>query len=158
MMSTAPHGAREVFPMPPVVEASPALPELGEMAELTRVVTDADIAAFAALTGDRNPVHLDDAAAARGRFGRRVAHGMLVASGISTVLGTRLPGPGVIYLGQNLRFRAPVFVGDTITARVEVIEVKPDKRQVLLRTSCLNQSGEAVITGEALVLVDRVEV
>ncbi|MFH1808571.1 MAG: MaoC family dehydratase [Pseudomonadota bacterium] len=144
--------------MPLAVENPRDLPELGEIAELSRTIHDADIRAFAALCGDSNPVHLDDEVARRSRFGGRVAHGMLVASLISTVLGTRLPGPGVIYLGQELRFRGPVFPGDTITARVEVIEVQSDKRKVRLRTSCLNQGGETVITGEALVLVDKTEV
>lgn len=113
-------------------------------------------ALFARVTGDTNPVHLDQAAAARSLFGRRVAHGMLSAGLISAVLGTRLPGPGSIYLGQELRFTRPVFPGDTVTATVEVLEVIPEKRRVRLRTVCVNDRGETVVEGEARVMVEGV--
>lgn len=126
---------------------------LGQVAEVTRTITIADIEAFAALTGDDNPVHLDESFAAGTRFGGRIAHGMLSAGLISAVLGTRLPGTGAIYLGQTLRFTAPVRPGDTITARAEVLELTPEKRRVRIRTTCTNQLGDTVIDGEAQMLL-----
>lgn len=126
---------------------------VGQAAELSRTVTAADVEGFAAATGDTNPVHLDEEAARASRFGRRIAHGMLSAGLVSAVLGTRLPGPGTIYTGQTLRFTRPVFLGDTVTARVEVIELVPEKRRVRLSTTCTNQEGATVLDGEATVLV-----
>ncbi|RJQ06858.1 MAG: MaoC family dehydratase [Bacillota bacterium] len=134
--------------------AAGRLPAVGEKASLSKAVTEADVVLFAEVTGDTNPVHLDEEAAARSVFGRRVAHGMLTAGLISAVLGTRLPGPGTIYLGQELRFTRPVFIGDTVTATVEVIEVTPEKRRVRLRTTCVNDRGETVVEGEARVMVE----
>src|SRR5215212_1002169 len=96
---------------------------VGDSAEITKTIDDSDIQAFADVTGDHNPVHVDDAFAARTRFGRRIAHGMLSASLISAVLANKLPGEGSVYLGQTLQFVAPVFPGDEITARVTVKEV-----------------------------------
>jgi 3-hydroxybutyryl-CoA dehydratase len=127
------------------------LPTVGTRATRSHTISEADIAVFADLSGDHNPVHLDAEYAARSPFGQRVAHGSLVASFISAVLGNDLPGPGSIYLGQTLKFLAPVHIGDTITASVEVITVREDKRLVTLRTDCTNQEGKAVITGEAVV-------
>ena len=126
---------------------------VGQAATMERTVTDGDVVAYAGITGDDNPVHLDEAAGARSRFGGRVAHGMLSAGYISAAIGTRLPGPGSIYLGQTLKFTAPVRIGDTVTTRVEVLELVPEKRRVKLATRCANQRGETVIEGEALVLV-----
>lgn len=126
---------------------------VGMQAEMSRTISLEDIERFAQVTGDDNPVHIDDAAAARSRFGRRIAHGMLSAGLISAVLGTRLPGPGVIYLSQSLRFTRPVFPGDVITATAEVLELVPAKRRVRLATTCRNQAGEVVLEGEALVMV-----
>jgi 3-hydroxybutyryl-CoA dehydratase len=126
--------------------------KVGDTASLTKAITDADIRAFAELSGDRNPIHLDDEYAATTRFGRRIAHGMLAASLISTVLGTQLPGIGTVYLSQNSRFLAPVYPGDTVTARVTVISVREDKPIVTLETICENQHGEVLIKGEAVVL------
>jgi 3-hydroxybutyryl-CoA dehydratase len=126
---------------------------LGQVAEVSRTISAADIDAFAQLTGDDNPVHLDEAFAAQTQFGGRIAHGMLSAGLISAVLGTQLPGPGAIYLGQSLRFVAPVRPGDTITARVEVIELWPEKRRIRLQTTCTNQEGETVIHGDAQMLL-----
>ena len=126
---------------------------VGQAATMERTVTDGDVVAYAGITGDDNPVHLDEAAGARSRFGGRVAHGMLSAGYISAAIGTRLPGPGSIYLGQTLKFTAPVRIGDTVTTRVEVLELVPAKRRVKLATRCANQRGETVIEGEALVLV-----
>jgi 3-hydroxybutyryl-CoA dehydratase len=124
----------------------------GAEASMTRQISDADIHAFAELTGDKNPVHVDDEYASSSRFGRRIAHGMLAAGHISAVLGVLLPGPGAIYLGQTLSFKAPVFPGDTITTRVVVIRVRTDKAIVTLQTTCVNQSGQVVLEGEATLL------
>jgi 3-hydroxybutyryl-CoA dehydratase len=129
----------------------------GVAAEWSKTVTEADVVLFAGVTGDFNPVHVDAVAAERSRFGGRIAHGMLSASFISTVLGTRLPGPGTIYLSQSLRFTAPVRIGDTVTARVEVAEVVAAKRRVRLITTCANQRGETVVDGEATVMVPEDE-
>jgi 3-hydroxybutyryl-CoA dehydratase len=126
---------------------------VGQAATLERTVTDGDVVAYAGITGDDNPVHLDEEVAAKSRFGGRIAHGMLSAGFISAAIGTRLPGPGSIYLGQTLKFTAPVRIGDTVTTRVEVIELVPEKRRVKLGTRCANQHGETVIEGEALVMV-----
>ena len=128
--------------------------EVGQRASLSRTVTDADIEAFARLTGDNNPLHVDDAFALRSRFGRRVAHGMLSAALVSAVLGTRLPGPGAIYLQQTLRFVRPVYPGDTVTATVEVTAYRGDRRIATLRTTCSDQRGDLVLDGEAIVLLD----
>jgi len=127
---------------------------VGQRASLTRTISDADITAFAALTGDHNPLHLDEAFAAQSRFGRRVAHGLLCAGLISAVLGTKLPGPGAIYLQQTLRFLRPVFPGDTITATVEVTACADGRRTATLRTTCTDAAGRHVLDGEALVLLD----
>ncbi len=126
---------------------------LGETAQLSTTITDRDIQAFAELTGDHNPVHLDDAFASRTRFKRRIAHGMLVASQLSKVIANDLPGQGSVYLSQTLKFVAPVYPGDTVTARVTVISVREDKPIITLETVCVNQDGQKVITGEAIVLV-----
>jgi len=130
---------------------------VGDGAEVSKTITDGDVRAFAELTGDRNPVHLDEEYAAATRFGRRIAHGMLGASLISTVLAGELPGPGSVYLSQTLRFTAPVYLGDTITARVTVKHVREDKPVVTLETVCTNQRGERVVEGEAVVLVPKSE-
>lgn len=124
---------------------------VGSFAAHTRTVTLEDIDRFAAVTGDSNPVHVDAEAAARSRFGGRIAHGMLSASFISAVLGTQLPGPGVVYMSQSLRFVRPVKPGDTVTTRVEVLELRPEKRRVRLATTCHNQLDELLLEGEALV-------
>src|SRR6266849_10221760 len=128
--------------------------KVGDTASLTKTITDADVRAFAELTGDHNPLHLDDEYAATTRFGRRIAHGMLAASLISTVLATELPGIGTVYLSQNSQFVAPVYPGDTVTARVTVMKIRDDKPIVTLDTICENQRGEMVIRGEAIVLVE----
>ncbi len=127
--------------------------EPGQNAELSRTITETDVVMFAGITGDLNPAHIDEVAASRSAFGGRVAHGMLTAGLISAVLGTRLPGPGTIYLSQSLRFTKPVRIGDTVTARVEVLEVMVAKRRVRLATTARNHNGEVVVEGEALVMV-----
>ena len=129
----------------------PPLPKIGARASRTRTFTQVDVAAFAALVGDRNPVHLDADFAARAPFGRPIVHGLFVAALLSGLLGEDLPGPGTIYLAQSLRFVAPVFVGDTVTALAEVTAVRAEKRIVTLRTDCVLHEGETVITGEAVV-------
>ena len=128
--------------------------QVGQAAEMAKTVTEADIALFAGVTGDFNPVHVDAVAAAQSRFGERIAHGMLSAGFISAVIAMRLPGPGSIYLSQTLRFTKPVRIGDTVTTRVEVVEVIAPKRRLRLATVCRNQNGETVVEGEAVVLVD----
>jgi 3-hydroxybutyryl-CoA dehydratase len=130
--------------------------EIGDTATYRRTVSYADIALFAAATGDTNPFHFDEEYAKKSRFGQRIAHGMLSTGYISTVLGTILPGPGTIYLSQKLQFKSPVFVGDTITAIAKVKEIREDKPLVTLQTDCINQKGEKVVEGEALVMVDYV--
>ena len=127
--------------------------KLGDTASLSRTISDADIRAFADATGDRNPLHLDEEFAKQTRFGRRIAHGMLSASLISAVLANELPGQGSIYVGQTLKFVAPVFPGDTVTARVTVSEIREDKPILKLETVCTNQRDEVVIKGEATVRV-----
>jgi acyl dehydratase len=125
---------------------------VGDSAEITKRIEQTDIDAFADVTGDHNPIHVDEEFAKTTRFGRRIAHGMLTASLISAVLANKLPGEGSVYLGQTLQFVAPVFAGDEITARVTIKEIREDKPIVKLETSCVNQRNEIVIRGEATVL------
>ena len=127
--------------------------KVGDTAEITRTIEQADVQAFADLTGDHNPIHVDESFAKTTRFGRRIAHGMLTASLISSVLASKLPGEGSVYLGQTLQFVAPVFPGDEITARVTVKEIRADKPILKLETLCLNQRGDVVIRGEATVYI-----
>ena len=126
---------------------------IGQKATRTQTITDEMIRTFAALTGDSNPVHLDDAFAATTRFGRRIAHGMLAASLISAALANDLPGPGTVYLSQSIQFKAPVFPGDTITAIIEVKSIRNDKPIAILTTTCVNQENVTIIEGEAAVLM-----
>jgi 3-hydroxybutyryl-CoA dehydratase len=128
----------------------------GQRASLTRTVRAADVEAFAKLTGDTNPVHLDEAYAATTRFGRRIAHGMLAVSYLSALLGTTFPGPGTIYLSQSVSFLAPVYLGDTLTATVTVSKYRAEKGVLTLLTECWNQDGVKVIDGQAVVLVTDV--
>jgi 3-hydroxybutyryl-CoA dehydratase len=131
------------------------LPSVGHKASLTRTVTHEDVVAFAHVTGDDQPLHLDDAFAAKTRFGKRIAHGMLSAGHISAVLGTKIaPNAIVIYLSQTLQFRRPVAIGDAITAEAEVTAVDVEKRVLTVRTDCTNQAGETVVRGEATVMLD----
>jgi 3-hydroxybutyryl-CoA dehydratase len=128
--------------------------EVGQTAEFSKTVTEADVVLFAGITGDFNPAHIDQAWADASWFGGRIAHGMLSASFISTVLAMKLPGPGTIYLEQTLRFTAPVRIGETVTARVQVAEVLP-KGRIRLATTVVKQDGTSVIEGEALVVGPR---
>ncbi len=125
---------------------------LGDAAELVRPVTAGAVREFVAASGDRNPLHSDPAFAAETRFGEIIAPGMFTGALVSAVIGTRLPGPGTVYVSQSLRFLRPVRVGDVVTARVEVVEVDPDRRRVRLRTRCRNGRGEDVLDGEAWVI------
>ena len=127
--------------------------KVGDSAEITKTIEQADIQAFAEVTGDHNPIHVDESFAKTTRFGRCIAHGMLTASLISSVLANKLPGKGSVYLGQTLQFVAPVFPGDEITARVTVKETREDKPILKLETICANQRGEIVIRGEASVFI-----
>jgi 3-hydroxybutyryl-CoA dehydratase len=133
--------------------------KVGQSAESAKTVSNEDVVLFAQITGDFNPVHMDEAAAAKSLFGERIAHGMLTAGLISAAIASRLPGPGSVYLGQTLRFTAPVRIGDTVTTRVEVTELNLPKRRVKLSTVCRNQKGDVVVDGEATVfLPEPVEV
>lgn len=127
---------------------------IGQSETYTRTVTETDIALFGEVTGDMNPVHFDEAYAATTPFKTRIAHGMLSAGFFSTILGTKLPGPGSIYMGQTLAFKAPVRIGDTVTATCTVTAMVPEKRRVTL--SCIAKVGETVvIEGEATVLAPK---
>ena len=126
--------------------------QIGDTATLQRTLTERDITLFAVMSGDINPAHVDPEYAKSSRFREVIGHGMWSGALISTVLGTEFPGPGTIYLGQNLRFRRPVKVGDTIEIRVTATEKDPDKRKVVLDTECLNQDGEIVVSGHAEVI------
>ena len=127
--------------------------KVGQTAQLTKQIKDSDVRTFAELTGDQNPIHIDEAYAETTRFGKRIAHGMLVAGLISNELGNQLPGPGAIYLSQTLRFCAPVYLGDVITLTVEIAKIRADKPIVTLATTCTNQWGKVVIEGEAALMV-----
>lgn len=125
--------------------------KIGDTATRSKTITDVDIRAFADVSGDHNPIHIDDEFASQTMFGKRIAHGMLSASLISAVLANDLPGHGSIYLGQTLKFVAPVLIGDEITARVTVTYVREGKPIAKLETVCTNQRKEIVIEGEATV-------
>ena len=137
-------------------EASVLGIKVGDKATFSKTVSEADVVSFAQITGDSNPLHLDEAYAAKTRFKGRIAHGMLSASFISAALGTKLaPNATVVYLSQQLRFQRPVKIGDTVTATCEVTAVQPERRFVTVKTDCVNQAGEEIVTGEALVLLDE---
>lgn len=126
--------------------------KIGDVAEVSKTITEYDVYAFAGITGDFNPVHVNKEFAEKTMFKGQIAHGMLTASFISTVLGTKLPAENTIYLGQNIKFLAPVRLGDTITARVEVVEKRDDKHIIKLKTQVFNQKGELVVDGDAVTL------
>ena len=125
---------------------------LGMEADFQKTVTEADIISFANVSGDKNPVHLDAAYAARTMFKERIAHGMLTAGYISAVFGMEMPGPGAIYVSQTLNFKAPVRIGDVVTAKVKVVELIPAKRRARFECQCL-VGGKAVLEGEAVLMV-----
>lgn len=126
---------------------------VGSRASLSKTITETDVAAYASLSGDLSPLHVDADYARKTRFGRRTVHEMLVAGLITTVLSTRLPGNGAVCLSQQLEFLAPTFVGDTITAQVEVAAWQPEKNLVTLKTECSNQDARQVITGQAVLML-----
>lgn len=128
---------------------------VGQRKSFTKTVTEADVNTFAGLTGDFNPVHVNAEYAKTSRFGGKIAHGMLTASFISTVFGMTIPGADGIYLGQTIKFLAPVRIGDTITAAIEVIKVMPEKKRFYARTTVTNQRGELVIDGEATLMATK---
>jgi 3-hydroxybutyryl-CoA dehydratase len=132
----------------------PTTLKIGDVAEFKKTISDSDVRTFADLTGDQNPLHLDEGYAATTRFGRRIVHGMLVAGLISAVLGQRLPGPGAVYLSQTLKFKAPAFIGDTITAIAEITAIREDKPIITLATRCNNEAGEVLIEGEAVLVFE----
>ena len=129
--------------------------QVGDTAQFSKTLSESDIYLFAGITGDLNPAHINEDYAKNTHFKTRIAHGMLTASFISTVIGTMLPGPGTIYMRQEVNFLAPVKVGDTITAIVEVLEIVADKKRVRLKTDCVNQDNTTVVDGEALVSPPR---
>ena len=130
--------------------------QVGDSASYTQTLSEEHVTLFIGAVGDTNPLHVDAEYARRSRFGARIAQGILVAGLISTAIGTKLPGPGAIYLGQSLRFLKPTYLGDTITATVTVRAIRPDKPILSLETVCTNQKGERVIEGEATVLYEEV--
>lgn len=127
---------------------------IGQSAEATRTVGEADIVAFAAVSGDHNPVHLDAAFAATTPFKERIAHGMLSASYISALIASRLPGPGAIYISQTLAFKRPVKINDAVTTRVEITELNTEKARATLACTC-SVNGKTVLDGEAVVMAPR---
>lgn len=126
--------------------------KVGDKTSVVKTIGESDVYLFAGITGDLNPAHTNQVAAQQSMFKGRIAHGILISGFISTCLGMQLPGPGTIYLSQNLRFTAPVYFGDTITAEVEAIEVITEKNRVKFKTVCTNQDGKVVIDGEAMVM------
>ena len=125
--------------------------KLGDSAEFSKTVSEADVYLYAGVTGDFNPAHINEAYAGKTFFKSRIAHGMLSGGFISAVIGTLLPGPGTIYMRQELNFIAPVRIGDTITAKVEIIDINAGKNRLRLKTTCVIQDGTLVVDGEALV-------
>ena len=130
--------------------------KMGQSAEVVHTVTEKDIQVFGDLSGDYNPLHFNEEWAKTTMFGGRIAHGILTAAFISTAIGMHLPGPGTIYMSQSMRFLGPVRIGDTITARVEVVMLNDEKERVTLKTTCTNQAGKVVMDGEALVTLMKV--
>ena len=129
-------------------------PNIGQTASITKRFSEADVKNFAELSQDFNPIHLDADYAAASPFGQQIVHGMLVSSLFSGLLGKHLPGEGTVYLGQNLKFKKPVFIDQEVTATLEVIKVRDDKPIITLSTSCTNDQGEIVIEGEAVVMYE----
>jgi 3-hydroxybutyryl-CoA dehydratase len=126
--------------------------QVGQEASLATTVKESDIAAFAEVSGDKNPVHLDASYAATTMFKERIAHGMLSAAYISAVFGMKLPGPGSVYISQSLAFKAPVKIGDTVTTTVKLVELVPEKKRARFETVC-SVGGKPVLTGEAMLMV-----
>lgn len=125
---------------------------VGQTASVSKTISESDVYLFAGITGDFNPAHVNEEYANGTKFKHRIAHGMLSAGLVSAVLGGHLPGPGCIYAGQTLQFLAPVYFNDTITATAEVVEILPEKNRVTLNTTCTNQNGVQVLSGQATIL------
>jgi 3-hydroxybutyryl-CoA dehydratase len=125
--------------------------KVGDTAEFAKTISESDVYLYAGITGDLNPAHINETYAAKTFFKTRIAHGMLLGGLISAILGNKLPGPGTIYVRQELIFMAPVRMGDTIIARAEVEEIMGEKNRVRLKTTCVNQDGTLVLDGEAIV-------
>ena len=128
---------------------------IGDSAEFTKTITEYDVYQYAGVTGDFNPAHIDEVYAKETFFKRRIAHGMLAGGLISAVLGTSLPGPGSVYLRQELNFTAPVYFGDTVTAKVEIVDINTGKKRITLKTTCTNQDDKVVVDGEAVISLPR---
>jgi len=126
--------------------------QIGDYAEFEKTISESDVYMYAGITGDINPAHINAVESEKGIFKERIAHGMLTAGLISAVLGVQLPGPGTIYISQDLKFLKPVHFGDTIKAKVEVIEKNTDKNRVVFRTTCSNQHNKMVLDGNAHVM------
>ncbi len=126
--------------------------KVGMKDSVSKTITEADVIMFAGITLDVNPVHLNEEVAKKSMFKKRIAHGMLSAGLVSAVLGTKLPGEGSIYLGQELKFTAPVYLGDTVTAEAEIIELIEEKNFIILKTTCKNQDGKTVLKGKATIM------
>jgi len=126
--------------------------EVGMSASYTQTITDSDVKMFAGLSGDHNPVHLDESYASSSRFKNRIAHGLLTASFFSAIFGTKLPGKGCVYASQNLKFRRPVYLGDTVKAEVTVIAIDVDRKYVTFKTEC-SVEGRKVTTGTAEIFI-----
>lgn len=129
--------------------------QVGDKASSWKTVLEKDVRLFAEVSGDYNPLHLDEEYAGTTCFRQRIAHGMLAGGVLSGVLGNKLPGPGTIYLSQTINFKAPVFLGDSIMAEVEVVEKIPAKKRLRLKTVCFNQEGKVVLEGEAVVQLEE---
>ena len=127
--------------------------EAGQSISVTREVSEEDVRRFASISGDDNPIHLDEEFARASRFGRRIAHGMLIGSYISAAIGTRLPGRGAVYLSQSLSFKAPAFVGEAVTVVLTVKASRSDKPILVLDTRCLGPRGDLLVEGEAVVMM-----
>jgi 3-hydroxybutyryl-CoA dehydratase len=139
------------------VDAITAMLKVGMIESYEQTITDADIKSFAGISGDNNPVHMSDEYAEGSRFKKRIAHGLLSASFFSALFGTKIPGPGCVYVSQSLNFRRPVYIGDTVKATVEITKIDPVKSRVFFRTTC-TVKGRVVISGEAEILAQEVTV
>lgn len=124
---------------------------VGDRAEFSKTLSEADVYLYAGVTGDFNPAHIDEEYAKKTFFKTRIVHGMLLAGLISGVLGNKLPGPGTVYIRQELTFPAPAHIGDTVTASVEIVEIMTDAKRIKARTTCVNQAGTLVLDGVAIV-------
>ncbi len=129
--------------------------KIGDKAQFTKTISESDIYLYAGVTGDFNPAHINAIYAEKTPFKTRIAHGMLMGGFISAVMANQLPGPGTIYISQSLNFLAPVRIGDTITAEVEIVEILAEKKRARIKTTCSNQDGKVVVDGEALVSPPR---